>query len=387
MKIAVNARLLNKPFTGMGQHTLYIFREMARLNPSDKFILIVHEDVDDNVRKFFPKNVTIKVIPEKKRGSAGIKKTWWEQISVPEFMKEEKVDIAYFTYPSNPWTNDWYKKNGIKTVVTVHDCIPWKHKEYQRGIMSKMYHKQTQKAVKKADIVFTVSKYSKKDILKYCKAKTDQVKVVYNDVADEYKMEVDSGVMDIVLKKFELERQKYFIYCGGFDLRKNVKVLIEEYYLFAEKCEKEGVEIIPLVLVGDKLFDNELYAGFDDKSRLRAGKIVQTGFVAEKELAAFYAGSLAFVHLSKDEGFNIPLLEAANARTALILSDIEVHQEIAGKGAEYVNVANKGECAEKMYSLLREDKREMQAEAAKLFAGDYLWERSAMRVYDELKNL
>ncbi len=387
MKFGVNARLLAKPFTGIGQYTRYLFRELAMLDMKNEYILVVHQEVGKDLKNFFPKNVSIKVIPEIKRGSAGMKKTWWEQISIPEYFKKEKVDVAFFTYPSNPWTKDWYRKNGIKTVVTVHDSIPWKHEEYRRGFLSKMYHRQTRRAVGRADRVFTVSKSSKKDILKFCKVKSEDVKVVYNDVADEYKEKVDSGFLSLVLKKFDLKRGRYFVYCGGFDDRKNVDKLVKEYFRFANKAGLSKNELVPLVLVGGRLFDDDLYSSYDDFSGEGVGRVIKTGFVGERELAAFYTGALALVHLSKDEGFNIPVVEAANCGCPLILSDIDVHKEIAGKGARYVDYEKKGDCADEMLRMLDGGVRDDAVKAARMIAGDYLWERSAMRTLDVVKGI
>ncbi|MDA1060934.1 MAG: glycosyltransferase, partial [bacterium] len=204
MKIAVNARLLTRPFTGMGQYTLNLFKELAALDIENEYVLVVPEKVSCDG---FSKNVGIKILPEKKFPSAGMRKTWWEQISLPEYFEKIGVDIAFFPYPSNPWTSDWYKK-GIKTVVTVHDCIPWKHREYRKGILSKMYHSQTKKAVKMADLVLTVSEESAKDIKKICRA--ENVEVVYNDAGDEYKKPSDYHI----LKSLKLDKGRYFVYCG-----------------------------------------------------------------------------------------------------------------------------------------------------------------------------
>ncbi len=372
MKIAVNARFLGKPYTGIGQYTKNLFKELAKIDIGNEYLLVVPEDVPDEVKSLFPGNVELKVLSERKRGPAGFRKTWWEQIQIPEFFKKEKVDIAFFPYASNPWSADWYK-NGIKTVVTIHDCIPWKNKKYRRKLLSKMYHAQSKKAVNKADLVFTVSKTSKKDITQFCKVDEGKIKVVYNDAGDAYKEEVSESYAKSILEKYQLSEGRYFIYCGGYDERKNVDTLIKEYFMFV----KDG-EMIPLVLVGDKLFDNKLYSSFESYSQEAAGRLVQTGFVDDKTLAALYARSLAFVHLSEEEGFNIPLLEAANCGAPLILSDIEIHREIAGDMADFVDPDNEGEMAKMMANF---------SEKSGDLSEKYSWKKSAQMVKDMLSSL
>ncbi len=359
MKIGVNARLLTKPFTGIGQYTFNLFRELAVLDGENEYILVVPEKVSS---KGFSKNVRMEVLKEKKFPSAGMRKTWWEQISLPEFFEKEKVDTAFFPYPSNPWTKDWYKK-GIKTVVTVHDCIPWKCGEYRRGLLSKMYHAQTRKAVKRADLVLTVSEASKKDVEKICGAK--KVEVVYNDAGDDYKVDEYD---DDVLGDFNLKKGQFFVYCGGFDKRKNVSFLVDEFL--------SGDFDIPLVLVGGKLFKDKLYSSFDE---LADERVIKTGFLETENVAALYHSCAAFVHFSKDEGFNIPLLEAANCGAPLVLSDIAVHREVAGDSALFVDL-KKGAGLAAMKKILKD--REEFSKKSKSLAEKYSWKKSAEKVLD-----
>lgn len=363
MKIAVNARLLTKPFTGIGQYTKNLFMELAKITPSNKYILVVPEKVDLDLGE----NVEIKVLPEKKVGSGGMRKTWWEQITVPEYFKKIGADIAVFTYPCNPWTGDF----GIKSVVTVHDCIPWKDKRYRRGVLSSLYHSQSRKAVAKADIVLTVSETSKRDIEKVCGVPAGKIKVIYNDASAAYKSHYLKEETEAVLSRFNLKKGEFFLYVGGYDKRKNVDLLIKEYGLFIKKHLEEGGKLLPLVLAGGKLFDNKLYGHL----RLsEMGNLIWTGFIEEKNLAILYQNCAAFVNLSEDEGFNIPIIEAANCKAPLVLSDISVHREIAGDSAIFVH----GNGVEALEKVLKSSKN------SSVLAEKYSWKSSAVKMKDVL---
>lgn len=376
MKIGVNARLLTKPFTGIGQYTRNLVAELARKDAETQYVLVVPHEIPHQLAAEFPENVEIKVLKEKKFPSAGLRKTWWEQIQVPEFFVQQKVDVAFFTYPSNPWTNDWYKK-GLKTVVTVHDCIPWMNKNYRKGILSKMYHSQTRKAVKKADLVLTVSGSSKDDIEKVCEVAEKKIEVVYNDVSPVYKEEPHKTFVNEVLGRYSLKSGKYFLYVGGYDERKNVNHLVQEFLKFEK--EHRGV---PLVLAGGKLFKNKLYKSFDKLENL--GNIVKTGFLSEEELACLYRNSLAFVNLSKHEGFNLTILEAANSGTAMILSDIPVHREVAENSALFTK---NSEVIESLEEMINEKKRSEWQKKSAALAKKYSWKKYAQIVKDMLHSL
>ena len=361
MKIAVNALPLLKVNTGIGQYTKNLIENLGKIDKKNQYVLIVPKKVKDTIK--LPKNFKYKIIPEKKYKSPGMRKTWWEQISLPEFIVKEKFDVAFFPYPSNPWTSDFYKRN-IKVILTVHDCIPWKNKAYRKGILSKMYHIQSKRAVKKADKIVTVSKSSKEDISKICNIEEKEIKVIYNDVSKTYKRKVSDVFSRKILKKYKLEKENYLVYVGGYDERKNVKLLIDEYLKLDSKMK--------LVLVGEKLFKNKLYDSLDYSNNKN---IINTGFLKEGEISALYKNSFSFVHLSKEEGFNIPVLEAANQEAILILSNIKVHKEVAAKSAIYFDSSLKNS----LNKIKIKKVRDMYKKRSKRMAEKYSWEKSAKK--------
>ncbi|MBU1151459.1 glycosyltransferase family 4 protein [Patescibacteria group bacterium] len=312
MKIVVNARFLLHPYTGIGQYTKHMLRALSKIDKKNEYVLLVPK----RVKNTFGKNFRVKVLPELRRGGAGIKKTYWEQISVPETILREKADVAWFPYPANPWNKGFYKK-GVRVLLTVHDCIPWKHREYRKGLLSKMYHYQSKRAVRLANEVLTVSKSSAGDIAKICEVPARRISLTYNDVDPVYKGKKGDANL---LKKWGLKKGKYLLYCGGYDKRKGVERLVKE--AVGEK----------LVLCGGQLHLGKLYESFGAE----AGDLVRTGFLKEEDLKVLYENCKAFVHLSQEEGFNIPALEAANCGAPLVLSGIAVHKEIFAGGAMFV---------------------------------------------------
>lgn len=379
MKIGINARFLSKPFTGIGQYTKNLFTELAKIDSGNQYIFVTYEEIPAEIKKDFPKNAEIRIIKEKSLGSAGIKKTWWEQISLPKFFIKEKVDIAFFPYPSNPWTKDFYKK-GIKVFVTVHDTIPWTHKNYSSKMLSRLYHSQTRKAVNKADIVLTVSNYSKQEIEKVCHTDSNKIYVIYNDADDIYKSKIESEFEDEILEKFKLVKDGFLLYCGGYDERKNIDKLVHEYSNFAKNNND-----FSLVLAGGKILETNLYSSFD-KIKNGHGEIIKTGFLAPEELHVLYKNCLAFVHLSTDEGFNIPIIEAANSSAPLIISDIPVHREIAKDAAIFINISKEGFCAQQMEKVLDRNFREKLKEKSHELSHHYSWKKSAQKLKDMLSS-
>ena len=216
----------------------------------------------------------------------------------------------------------------------------------------------------KADLVLTVSGTSLRDIVKVCGVPKERIEVVYNDVAEIYKEAPHPTFVKEVLGRFSLEAGKYFLYVGGYDLRKNVDGLLKEFENYS------GDE--PLVLAGGKVLGGGLYKSYDIKS---LGSVVRTGFLAAEELAVLYRNCAAFVNLSTMEGFNLPIVEAANCGAPLVLSDIAVHREVAEDAAVFVR---EGGLVAGLSRVLTE--REKYVSAAKKLAKRYNWEKYAKLV-------
>ncbi len=367
MRIVVNARMLSEPYTGIGQFSRIMLSELARQDENNEYVILVHKEVPDEVKAAFGENVTVEVLAEKKFGGSGMRKLWWEQITVPEYMMAVNADVAFFTYPANPWSKDFYKK-GMKSLVVVHDCIPWLHKDYSKKFLSRMYHSQTRKAVRLADEVVTVSEASGIDVHKVCKVPEEKISVVYNAVSEGYKGEVAESDAAALLEELGLRRDRFFLYVGGYDKRKNVGYLLKEY----EALNSE----IPLVLAGGKLYESGLYSSFDTE----VSGVVKTGFLEEEKLKILYSQCLAFASFSTLEGFNLPILEAANCGAPLLVSDTVVHREVAEDSAVFVNILKEGAGTEAMKKVLNEEYRGELQEKSQALASKYSVVKSAQQL-------
>ncbi len=337
MIIGVNARFLTKPYTGIGQYTQYLFGEMARQNPDDRFVFVVPEKVEGD----FPANVDVVIIRERLLGTAGMKKTHWEQVKLPRFFKKAGVDVVHYPYPSNPW------KGFLKpVVVTVHDTIPWTMAEYRRSFLTRLYQDRARNAVKRATKVVTVSETSKKDIIKVCGVKADDVAVIHNAPPPHFLGKMEDSMKKQVLQKYGINESKpFFLYVGGYDERKNVEHLVKS---FVKGVAPE--HDVQLVLAGGKSLEGRLYKSFDSIKNNDA--VAMTGFVDEADIPALYQSAYGFVNVSMAEGFNLTLVEAAVSGTPMVVSNIPVHHEVMGNAAMYTDPQDEKGLADAIIRLI-----------------------------------
>lgn len=386
MLIGVNGRFLLKPHTGIGRYTRDLFFETARNHPEIRFLFAV-PDVPPAPPFWGFENVEIAVVPEPRRGPKGLRKTWWEQIRVPRLFRERKVDLAHFPYPCNPWT-----RQPFPSVVTVHDTIPWTLPEYRKSFLTRLYQDRCKNAVKRAAHVLCVSESAKKETEDVCEVKGDNMSVIYNAVTDSFSQKIPANERRAVLKKYGINTEKpFFLYVGGYDTRKNVKLLLDAYLETVAPAHN-----IDFVLAGGKILNDKLYESYDHLTKLtndtslkpEKGKITITGFVDEKDLPALYQSAFAFLNLSKKEGFNLPLLEACASGLPAVASDLPVHHEVAGNTATYCNWDDES-CLKIHLKKLAGDSAyyQKQKQKAEVFQNRFSWKDSAEKLFWVYKSL
>lgn len=364
MTIGINGWFVQFPYTGIGQYTAELLREFslvaggvggaASKSPTDDSSTLSQDAVSF---KSLPGQTQIDMDGEKVNGGnvnfivavpdeslvarvqeitsraphitcvcvraidwlpAGLRKHWWEQVQVPMFFARQKIDVAFFPYPAMPLVSA-FRMLRFRTVVTIHDTIPWTDARYRRGILSTLAHMLQRRLAPRADRVITVSRASATTIMEVCGVPAERITVIPNGVDAAFCEKPLDTVVARACAQFGVTRDGYFLYVGGYDVRKRVDLLVQSFLRYANPEQK-------LVLVGGAAHETALYA---------SPRIIKTGFIDDQTLAALYGGARAFVHFSQQEGFNIPLAQALSIGVPILVSDSDVHREVAHEHAWY----------------------------------------------------
>lgn len=126
--------------------------------------------------------------------------------------------------------------------------------------------------------------------------------------------------------RWGLAPANYLLCVGSLEPRKNLRLLARAY------GQLNPVQRIacPLVVVGGT--SGSVFRSYDIDW---PEETILTGYVSDTELQSLYGSATAVVVPSLDEGFGLPVVEAALARVPLILSDIPVFRWVYGHGALY----------------------------------------------------
>jgi glycosyltransferase involved in cell wall biosynthesis len=270
-----------------------------------------------------------------------------------------------------------------KVVTTIHDMA---YKAYPETLNSRTLHMlklSMDRSCRRADIIITVSNFSKDEIVKYLGVSADKIVVVPNGV-DLSKFHPNYSLDEVksVKSKYGITGD-YFLYLGTLEPRKNIERLIKAYGLL-----KKRLGTVPnLVIAGKKgwLYDPI----FDVVNTLNLNSdVIFTGYADEKDVPVLMNGAAVFVFPSLYEGFGLPPLEAMACGTPVITSNTASLPEVVGDAALLVDPYSVESIADAMESLLLDPalRAELKDKGLKR-ASMFTWEKSAdiiLEVYEQL---
>ena len=120
-----------------------------------------------------------------------------------------------------------------------------------------------------------------------------------------------------------------FLMVGTVEVRKGHAVALEAFRKLLESGEKAQ-----LLIIGRDGWKNDSFKQAMSEPEIE-GKVLWLDDADDGELEYAYRHAAALIAASKDEGFGLPLVEAAHYGIPIICSDIPIFHEVAGEHASY----------------------------------------------------
>ena len=270
--------------------------------------------------------------------------------------------IMHWTYPVP------VRMIGSRNVYTIHDLVPLRLPYL--SLEDKRYHERLlQACVAAADHILTVSECSRRDILAYLPLEAQDVTNTYQALPERFATDPTKvGLAGPLRAIFDLEPQRYFLYFGAIEPKKNVGRLIEAYLMASLD--------VPLVLAGPDAWRAEgelrLLQGQGGIAAMGTGRIRRLGYLPAAHLDLLVRGARAVVFPSLYEGFGLPVLEAMSAGTPVIAGSQGALPEIVGDAGRLVDPYDVGAIRAAMIELDQdEDLRGNLAEAGRSRSEDF----------------
>ena len=370
MKIAVNTRLLLKNrLEGIGIFTRETLARITQAHPEHQFYFLFDREYDESF--VFSENVTPIVAHPQARHPY----LWYLFFEHGIPLKLKKIKPDFFLS-----TDGWIPTRlSIPSVNVIHDLNFLHHPEFVPPVVRRYYDRFFPKFARNATRLATVSQFSRDDIHQSYQVPLENIDVVYNGANTAYRPYTEE--QQAAVKQQYTDGHDFFLFVGLIHKRKNLDNVFRAFDLFKERTNS----LMKLVVVGDKKW----WAGEieDTYLAMRHRKdVVMLGRRQLDELSALTAAATAMVYASLFEGFGQPIVDAFNAHTAVITSNISSMPEIAGDAALLVNPYDVGEIAQAMEQLYRDPLlRNTLIEKGKARKGLYTWDRTAELLWQTIE--
>lgn len=293
-------------------------------------------------------------------------------IIIPLELRILKIDIVHELSVFSPSSFDFFRK--YKSISTFYDLTPIIFPELHWKLNSIWYKLFTKLTLISTDKIISISEATKNDIIKYFK--TDKNKIIttylWTNILD--RKEDESLHFDF----------PFILSVGTLEPRKNLRLLVKAFI----KLKEERNISEKLVLVWKKGWKIEWL--FEELSLNQKYKddIMLTWFISDEQLVHLYKNCKVFIYPSLYEWFWLPVLEAMAVWAPVITSNISSLPEVVWENWITIDPNNELELADKLYSLLNDDKLRQDniqnwLERAKLFS----WENCAKETIQIYKKL
>lgn len=306
-------------------------------------------------------------------------KRFWLQFRVTWELLRRPPEVFFVPGQGLPF----FISKKIKVATTIHDVGFRRRPDLYQSSETRRQNAAARRAVKRADIIFTPSEFTKRELIEFFHAKAEKI-IVTPLAADKIFVQQGREAVEPVLDKYRLGYKNYFLFVGRVEAKKNPAMLVSAFEDF-----KKGMGF------GDPL--RLVFAGlpgwrFEEiKTAVNASShkdfISLLGFVPREDLPALMGGALALVAPSWYEGFGLPLLEAAATGTPVVASDIPAHREVMDKAVMLAPPNAPEQWAAALTRVAREPEVVADLSAKGLErAKNFSWEAAAKKTWEALWN-
>lgn len=273
-------------------------------------------------------------------------------------------------------------RRDYRLVLTLHDLIYYQHPQ-PPGFLPlpvraawRLYHKAfwpQRVMLNRADAVVTVSETTRKLIAVH-RLTRRPVTVVHNAPSPPPEDDGLDGAGSGAAQR-QPGGPRELVYMGSFMPYKNVETLIA------------GMALLP----GYRLhLVSRIAPAREAELRAQLPPDVDVIFwqgISESDYQALLGRASALVTASRDEGFGLPIIEAMNAGTPVVCSDLEIFHEVTGGHARFFDPGSSKDFATAVRAVEDSRTRADLVAAARGQAAKFTWGNSAERLLELMRDL
>lgn len=352
---------------GPEKYTYYLFNALAKIDDKNEYVIYFNKKPNENYfRKLTNENpnFTSKVIA---------RKSLWTQVGLALELLRNPPD-AFFTAAH---TIPVVRNPKTKFISMIHGLEYKYSAAYKNPLRRLSLHWPEWFVYAFSDKIIVPSQATKDAISnrKWICVKEKKIEIISEGVDKKFHPYSKEEIQD-VLKKYNLGNTLYLIFVSTIQPRKNLPGLVGG---FAQALrENSQYKDVKLVVVGKE--------GWDYKESLKApekfsvqNNVIFLGRVPDNDLPKLISGAKAYVNVSFEEGFGLPLAEAIACGISTVVSDIPAHREVGGNFPIFVNPHNSRSIKQGIVETLEKEINKDFEKNRRDFVNRYSWENTALK--------
>ncbi len=319
MNILIDGRSFTATSAGISNFLKDSVKAWATLNTQDSFYIVLPKPLHytfsetglpDNVVLKEHSNALFRCLPN----------LIWLLLMMPILSRRYKADIYFSPLPCLPF----FLPKRVKKIIVVHDVV---NVEYQKTmqwsnvLVNKLFFNRS---IKKADIIWTNSLYTKNKVEQYFPKRHCQDIFTGASIDRQiyHPINMSEQEQKAIMQKYNIQHP-FLLFVGSLEPRKNLSFLLS---LMPELWHKTQLQ---LVVVGGKGWKNNHIRNIVNENTFPRNSTVFCGFVPSEDLVKLYHMAECFVSTSLNEGFGMPQLEALLCGCPIITAHNSAMQELA----------------------------------------------------------
>lgn len=322
-RVGVDFHTFDGLYQGSRSHLLGLYGAAVEQAPELDFVLM--SGAPEALRQAHPAFAAANVVCAELPHVGGIARLGW-QLALAR--RRHAIDLLHVQYRLPLWA-------GGPCACTVHDVLFETHPQFFTPGFVRLARWTSRIAVRRAALLFTVSRFSRDELVRLYGVDPARVAVTANGVdADRFHLPAAAGSAANALERAVLEAHglgagTYLCTVGRIEPRKNHLGLLQAYARLRTPRP-------PLVVIGQR--------DFSDAPVFEAARALDLGEdlrfleqVDDAALPVLLRHALAFAYPSFAEGFGMPVAEAMASGVPVLTSDTTALPEVAGSAALYAD--------------------------------------------------
>lgn len=261
--------------------------------------------------------------------------------------------------------------------VVICDLFAWKNSD-KTTFFGAMQMKFLALFARRANIVFTISEFSKHDISKTFSIPDEKIVIVKIGLDRQFLRE--DQCMEALPEL--CRNQEYILNVGSLEPRKNIVFLIDVFEAVQKRRLSSGKRPVKLVLTG-----GESWRCGDVIDRIRSCEfsddIIRLGYVENFALPALYRNAKVMVFPSLAEGFGIPVIESLSQGTPVMINNNTSLSEFKDYGVTMIDDFNLQTWVGELDKIISKGER-VRSEFVDKVRSDFDWAKSSVEVTEKI---